>query len=151
MALSRTVEAIILTSLFAFLILAFSVQFLTSQNPAADALSNSSYGLQEQETALNGSLESFKSLSDNAKGVMNSSAPAPVQFVFLIFEGAMTIPKMMLGMTTSLTVLGDTLYTSAGGGWGGAFQILLALFLAILVLRLVWGVISAIRTGVAER
>lgn len=144
-------EAIVFTLLFGLLIMLFATQFLGSQNPNSDAIV-SNYGMDASIKSMNNSLNGFQTFSDNAQKTLGNSSASPIQYVFLIFEGAFQIPMMFLSaIGGGITSLGTVMYTMIGGGWGGAFQLCLSILLAILVLRLILYIIAAIRTGSSER
>lgn len=152
MALRTFGEAIIYTIVFGFFIIAFATYFLGSQNPNSDAVRNGgdTYGLNTSMTSLNAQISGFEKFSNDTKTTFGNANPKPLEFVFLIFEGAFYVPKLFLGffaggMMTLITVI----FSLGGGGWGGILAIASSIIIAILLIRLVLYIIQSIRTGVS--
>lgn len=135
-----------------FFIYSFVYHFETAVNPDSQIL-DSKYGLQSGINEANKSMESFKTMSDNARNSLSGSSPDATAYIFLIFQGAFEIPKAIFGfMVAAINLLVTTLFPSLGGtGMGSIVTMITTLISVGLIISLVLLVIKFIRSGESER
>jgi hypothetical protein len=148
MALKNTAESIIFTIFFALCLLMFVTLFLGKMNPNSQAVIDDKYGLNSSSVILQGQIDDFKNFSDKLQYDTAHATAEPILYVFLIFKAAFDIPLAFIGMIGGgVAALYNMLQTSLGGGWAGAIGVGLTLLFAIMLIRLVLNIVSAIRTG----
>lgn len=152
--LTPTIKNTILV-IFIFMCLAsFTYGFLVLTNPSSDALSTSSHNSSLSGTiaTLNKSMEQFAQFGNETRTILAGSEPKPLEYVFLIFKGAFTIPLAFLG--TGITFI-STIATSIFPGLSGASLTIVAtaigLMSSMLLVTLVFYILKAARTGETER
>jgi hypothetical protein len=155
---------LILLVLFSFFIIAFALGFISQTNPSSDVLTFHGGILNNSYNSLNNQLNVFSTqtctnasggnCTDNSLfGKMAKSNPSPVDYLFLIFQGAFEIPKALLSFSFGgLITMENVIFLSLGGsGLGIGVVIGLNIVITILVITLVLLIVSAIRGGSTER
>ena len=145
---------VILIIFTTFCLVGFTTLFLNQTNPNADALS-SQYGLNASYNTLSNSLSGVSDLANKTKGIGDSSVAESTNFVFLIFQGAIEIPKLIAtfiytGVVTFGTLISTTLL---GKGLGGSQAVVLGISLLIsgIIITAVLLFVKLVRTGESER
>lgn len=138
---------------FTIFLFSFMIAYLQTNNPNSELLTNNSYGLANTVSSLNESISEYRAIANNASSTLSGDTPAPVQFVFLIFEGAFYIPKLFLNLivnVANLIVLG--IFPNLGGtGFGSVLIIVTSILLISMIITIVLLIIKAIRTGETSR
>lgn len=148
--------SMVLVSVCLMVMLMFVISFTTIKNPTSEILS-SKYGLNASKNNLDANLNSFSTVSDKAKTMFVDAQPKPLDYVFLIFLGAMLIPQEIFkfivgGATTIINVLFGTLGTLGNvAGVGNLFIAMFGVIFAGIVLTGVLLFIKFIRSGDSER
>jgi type IV secretory pathway VirB6-like protein len=152
-ALRPFAEGLVISILFGLFIITFTVLFLNQTNPDSEVISGISGGfLNNSSTSFSNSINNFSSTANDFKTELATSKPGLTSFLFLIFEGAFTIPLAFLTLVyTGAITFVSVLFGFGGGGWGGVIAIATSTILAILLIRLILYIIKTIRTGESER
>jgi len=138
----------ILASLFLF---TFIASFIGITNPNSNVLS-SKYGLNKSIEKLNSNVSGFNIIADKMKSELGSSKPDALQYVFLIFQGAFYIPKMVLDfMGIGISLLTTLIFPNLGGTAGTIVRISLGVIISVVILTIVFFIVKTIRTGESER
>jgi hypothetical protein len=134
-------------------IVSFVIFYLQANAPTNDLITNSSYGLVDTAGRLNQSLAGFTAATNNVSTTLGGSTPAPVQFIFLIFQAAFYIPKtIFLFMTSIPTIIMGIMFPAlAATGLGAMVSIGIGLIGSIIIITLVFLVVKSIRSGESER
>jgi hypothetical protein len=134
--------------------ISFVIYYLETNAPTNPLLTNSSYGLRDASSQLNQSLDIFKTkVANNISTTLGSSIPAPVAFVFLIFEAAFYIPRTIFTVMTAVPAMitGIIFPSLAATGLGVMMNILVGFIASIILLTIVLLSIKTIRSGESER
>ena len=139
--------SLLLTILFSTVIILFVVQLLETTNPTNPILEANH--LNETAQALLLPVNEFNTLRNDIESDMNDANPSPTEFVFLIFRAGFFIPKTLFKFIT----FGGFQLTEALFGFftGGIYGLIIGLVASSIVVRGVFYVIKAIRTGESER
>jgi hypothetical protein len=138
---------------FAICVVSFLVIFLQANNPTSDLLTNSSYGLEAAQINLNKSISEYQGITQNISKTLDTSKPAALQFIYLIFEGAFYIPKTFFSSLISTTnlLLQIVFPQLIGTGLGSVLSILSVVIFMVISISAVFLIIKAIRQGETER
>jgi hypothetical protein len=142
-----TSTSVILTILFAVMIIYFVVSFVTLKNPGSQVLTYGNGTFSKASTILNSTINDINSDSERMRQLMDESEPSPVSFVFLIFEGAFLIPKLLYSLVFGSAVALFNVIFSFGLGWGLVIVTPLTVGLVILLMRIIVYTIKFIRGG----
>lgn len=130
----------------------FLINFLNLTNPNSDALNDPKYHLTSTSIALNKSATSFNDLGDNIQKTLSSTkSPDPIGYLFLIFQGAFTIPWTFLGFVFNAIKSIGEIFLGLNSVMGTAFAIGVSAVITVLTITLVLHIIKSIRTGDSER
>lgn len=137
-----------LVLLFSFCMFTFAIEFINANNPSSDFINNSE--VQHNIRNINSTVSDIKDFGDYAQNKMSSSTPLPVEFVFLIFEGAFYIPKAVLSIAVkSVSVFTDMFYLGLAGN--SSYAMAFIIFNFAMIITVVFLIIKAIRSGETER
>ena len=137
---------------FALCLISFAYQFINYSNPNSPVLNDAKYNITGAITNLNGSLSSFANQVSNAVNVTSSQQPSATTFLFLIFEGAFTIPKMFLSMlASSFNLFAQVLFPFVGGTGAFALTLILTLIITSMFITMIFLFIKFVRSGESER
>ena len=150
--------SLMLVVLGGFLIVSFVFNFIKTTNPTSDIF-NEQYGLNDSANRLQNSLNNFTEVTNNVQERFEKSNPTPLDYVFLIFEGAFWIPWTVFQFVVSGILALAAILTSMFGGsigilYPGASNIigqLILLLIAGVILTGIFLLIKAIRGGETER
>lgn len=139
----------VLTALFAVCLFTFMVTFTQSNNPTSPLLTDQNFSsITNSVNSMNNSLTSFGTTTNNAISTLNGSSPS-LAFLFLIFNGAFTIPLSFLA--TGANLFGNLTSLASIQLLGSPFAIVFSILMSILLVTLVLLIIKFIRTGEEER
>jgi len=152
-ALRPFAEGILVAILFGFFIMSFTILFLSQTNPDSEVMTGpSGEGLNRTSASFNQSIMNFSNKASKFKNDLAESKPGLTSFLFLIFEGAFTIPAEFLGLVFNGILIFVSSLFLFGGGAGGVIVIIIATVIStVMLLRLILYIIKTIRTGESER
>jgi len=153
--LTTLVISLVMVILASFCIVTFAILYIGETNPTSPIFSPE-YTLNSTATTMQNSLDDFTTTSNLIKTTLAESQPSPIQYVFLIFYGAFSIPWSLLSFTASgiysigaiifditLGSVGSTSFSSIGG----ILTLVSGVIIAGLIVVLVFSIIKSIRTG----
>ena len=149
--------SLLVATVIIFLIILFIQGFVAIKNPTSDIFVTSN-GINSSMYGLANSLDEFTQVSDTIKTTFNGSQPSPLDYVFLIFVEAFTIPKATFSfIISSIQSIGvftyNTLFIGAGYLYPNSIEILnllLALLVSGVIFTAIFLLIKAIRGGESE-
>lgn len=144
---------LLIISLLGYALIGFTIEFLEVKNPSSDLLS-SKYGLNDSYNNLSNSFSGLKTLSDNVKDQTSAAKAESTSFVFLIFQGAIEIPKAIANFGfNSIVTLSNIVTGGLIDNLGGSIVVSLAVLVIFsgLIITIVLLFIKLVRTGESER
>ena len=142
----------IMIAVFSFLILSFAYNYINATNPSSPVLTQYNTlnnSIQQSSSIING----FTTIADQIYTQQLAGAhPNPLQYVFLMFEGAFFIPLAMASFIWNFfPMLTGLLFPNLTGGASTIVSMGLAVLTASVTITIVLLVVKAIRTGETER
>jgi hypothetical protein len=135
--------------------------FVHVTNPTSDIFLPE-YNLSSSATTMQNSLDNFTAVTENIKTQFIESKPSPLDYIFLIFQGAFWIPYTLLQFIVSgINTLAIVMFTMLGGSAGklgfvldtgsNLIDSLIALLISGIILTGIFLIIKLIRGGESER
>ena len=144
------IVGMILISVFIFSLLAFTTNYLTENNPDSAVLNDTS--ISGGMTRLNSNLNNFSEQTRLAYNETANAQPSATDYLFLIFKGAFSIPKMFLGVAvTTINIIGEFAFGSVLGASTQQAGLIVGAFTSIMVITIIFLIIKFIRSGESER
>jgi hypothetical protein len=150
--------SLVMVTLASLLIIGFVFNFITVTNPTSEIF-DAKYDLNDTVATMQTSLSSFEDVTAGVKDTFENSNPTPLDYVFLIFLGAFTIPKALFVFVVSGTnALAGVFYNILWGSIGSVYPslapilaVISGLIVAGIYLTGIFLLISVIRSGNSER
>ena len=150
------ISSVIVCFLVVSIILASDV-FISSSNPTSESITknNLKFNSSGSSSKLLDTLTEFSNKSSQAIEEINEATPSKLGYIFLIFDGAMEIPKLFIGILTgfSQTILNIVAILLTGSTMQDdsilkqVITIGLNLIFAIILSLVVFYLIKLFRTG----
>lgn len=145
-ALRPLVIGLMLVLAFSLALISFFYNFLNINNPSSAVFdSDSNSTINNRMANLSNTINTASNSINDTKAILESeSKPGVTTYLFLIFEGAFSIPKAMLNVVISGLFIFSIIFTEIfGSQFGFIFQIII---LGIII-TIIFLIIRSIRTG----
>jgi len=156
---SPFIKSLAMVILAVFFIIGFATVFIQNTNPSSDVF-ESKYGFSSSAVLMNNTIQSYTSTVNTAKNVLNDSKPSALDYVFLIFLGAFSIPlSFLVFLVNGIYNLGAVIFGMALGsagdgifsGLSGIVVLVSGVVMTSLVVTVIFLIIKVIRSGESER